>query len=129
MAKTAFLFPGQGSQYAGMGKTLSESSAAARAVFETADEALQRRPADPAPGVAPALREGQRHELELDVDAVERARDRASPGRARGRESNELVRTCRGLDEAGERAADVIADTRQRMRERADVVDDPHGRL
>ena len=40
MAKTAFLFPGQGSQYAGMGKTLSESSAAARAVFETADEAL-----------------------------------------------------------------------------------------
>jgi [acyl-carrier-protein] S-malonyltransferase len=38
--KIAFLFPGQGSQYAGMGKSLAEHYPVARAVFEEADEAL-----------------------------------------------------------------------------------------
>ena len=37
---TAFIFPGQGSQAAGMGKALAEAFPAARAVFEEVDEAL-----------------------------------------------------------------------------------------
>src|SRR5260370_11446060 len=38
--KTTFLFPGQGSQYAGMGKSLADRFSPAREVFEEADRAL-----------------------------------------------------------------------------------------
>jgi [acyl-carrier-protein] S-malonyltransferase len=40
MKKTAFVFPGQGSQYVGMGKDFFDRSPAARQVFEEANDAL-----------------------------------------------------------------------------------------
>jgi [acyl-carrier-protein] S-malonyltransferase len=40
MGKVAFMFPGQASQYSGMGKELAEKYPAARAVFDEADRAL-----------------------------------------------------------------------------------------
>src|ERR1700674_3248852 len=40
MGKVAFVFPGQGSQYPGMGKELADKYPAARAVFEEADKVL-----------------------------------------------------------------------------------------
>ena len=41
MSKIAFLFPGQGSQFAGMGKSLADTYSCARQVFEEADAALE----------------------------------------------------------------------------------------
>ncbi len=40
MSKTAYIFPGQGSQSVGMGKDLFDNYGAARDVFDAADEAL-----------------------------------------------------------------------------------------
>lgn len=43
MSKRAFIFPGQGSQYAGMGKDLADNFPLANQVFEEADDALGSR--------------------------------------------------------------------------------------
>ena len=91
---------------------------------EVADDALRRRPAEPAPGRPHRMRGGQDGQPALDGDPVERPLDLPLSLPARRRERDEVVPA--GLGEAEERAADVVADAGARMRERRDVDDDPH---
>ncbi len=58
MDKIGFIFPGQGSQYVGMGKTLYQDFKVARETFEEADEALQF-------GISKLCFEGPEEELKL----------------------------------------------------------------
>jgi [acyl-carrier-protein] S-malonyltransferase len=58
----AFVFPGQGSQYVGMGQALAEASPAAAAVFRAADEAL-REP------ISRLCFEGPADQLDLTVNS------------------------------------------------------------
>ena len=95
---------------------------------EGAEEPLRRRPAGPAPGLSPGVREGQEAEPRLDRDAGERCRDRLQALRARRREGDDLVLVAGRLREPCQRAAQVAADPEQGVRERRDVEDDPQGR-
>ncbi|MGZ8348832.1 MAG: ACP S-malonyltransferase [Allosphingosinicella sp.] len=58
----AFIFPGQGSQSVGMGRTLAEASTAARAVFEEVDDALGQK-------LARLMADGPPDELTLTENA------------------------------------------------------------
>jgi [acyl-carrier-protein] S-malonyltransferase len=60
--RVAFVFPGQGSQYVGMGKSLYEASAAARQVFHQADQVLGF-------ALTKLMFEGPDHELEDTINA------------------------------------------------------------
>lgn len=61
MGKVAFVFPGQASQYPGMGKELAEKYPAARAVFDEADKALGF-------SIAKMCFEGSEEELKLTAN-------------------------------------------------------------
>lgn len=62
MTKTAFLFPGQGSQALLMGKALAENFAAARAVFDEVDSALGQK-------LSAVMWEGPEDQLTLTANA------------------------------------------------------------
>jgi [acyl-carrier-protein] S-malonyltransferase len=62
MTKTAFIFPGQGSQAVGMGKALAEAFPTARAVFDEVDAALSQK-------LSALMFEGPLDELTLTANA------------------------------------------------------------
>ncbi|MFE8695218.1 ACP S-malonyltransferase [Cytobacillus sp. FJAT-53684] len=62
MGKIAFIFPGQGSQTAGMGKTLAEADKSVMAIFDKADEKLNLP-------LSKLIFEGPQEELTLTTNA------------------------------------------------------------
>ncbi|AZV47788.1 [acyl-carrier-protein] S-malonyltransferase [Bacillus halotolerans] len=62
MSKIAFLFPGQGSQFIGMGKELYEQAPAAKRLFDEADETLETK-------LSSLIFEGDAKELTLTYNA------------------------------------------------------------
>jgi hypothetical protein len=93
---------------------------------EPADEPLGGRPTETAPRPAHRVREGQRHDPPLCVDPVQRGVEAVAAAEGRRRERDELVFPAGRLRHPPQRAADVVADAGPRMRQRTDVVDDPH---
>ena len=61
MGKIAFVFPGQGSQSAGMGKSLYDSSSAAKTIFDSADKVLDR-------DISKLCFEGPEEDLKLTIN-------------------------------------------------------------
>ena len=93
---------------------------------DRAEEPLDGRPAKPAPSLPPEVREGEEPEPQVDGNPLDCPRDRVQTLRARRREGDDLVLVSGRVNEAGERAADVVADARPRVGERRDVEGDPH---
>jgi acyl transferase domain-containing protein len=95
----AFVFPGQGSQYVGMGTALLERSPEAQAIMERADAALGF-------SISRLIAEGPAEELELTINAqpailatsiayLEGPARRCPPGRGRARSCWPAIRRAR----------------------------------
>ena len=93
---------------------------------ERAEQALGRGTTAPAPPGAQRVRGRQRPEAELDVDPSSACRIRAGPRRLVGAKATISCRPPGRFGQSRERAADVVPDPGQRMRQRRHVDDDPH---
>ena len=104
----AFVFPGQGSQYVGMGAELIERSAAARAAYERADAALGMP-------LSRMILEGPAEELDLTINAQPAILATSvaflEAMRADAREAGiEMIPSAMAGHSAGQYAAAVAAD-------------------
>jgi hypothetical protein len=93
----------------------------------SAEEALRRRTPEPAPGRANRVAERNGRDASLDRKITERGVEHLPASDADRTEGHELVRSVGSLGHSLQGAEDVVPDARPRMRERRDVVRDPHG--
>ena len=89
MSKLAFLFPGQASQYPGMGRDLAENFPESRAVFDEADAALGF-------AISKVCFEGDEEALKLTENHTARDLDRFRGGVSRARKPGNSTGCCRG---------------------------------
>ena len=94
---------------------------------EATDEPLGRRPSEPAPGPARRVRERDGEKPLFRRHAVQRALEQRAAADADRTERDQIALARRGLGDPAQRAEDVVADARPRMREGRHVVGDPHG--
>ncbi len=91
-------------------------------------EPLRRGVSRTTPARANRVRERQAPGTQLDVDPGERGPNPVAAPNARRSERDDLVLSSSSLGQPAERAVDVVADPVKRVRQRADVEDDPHSR-
>ena len=93
---------------------------------EVADEPLGCGTAECRPRAPDYMTEGNRDRLALEREIAECTLEGCTAADAHRTEGDELVVSVH-RKHSFQRAEDVVADARSRMRERRDVVGDPHG--
>src|SRR6266536_1065146 len=91
------------------------------------EEPLRRWTPQPAPGCANRVSKWHRRDVPLDRKVRQSLVEQLPPANADRTEGDQLLRSVRRLHHPPQSAEDVVADARPRMRERRDVIRDPHG--
>ena len=91
------------------------------------EEAFSRRASEPAPDRSHGVCERHGREAPSDRKVRQRQVEELPPTDADRAEGDQLVRSICRLHHALQGTEDVISDARARMRQRRDVVGDPHG--